>query len=130
MNMASHPANIKAVARGPLDRPLGERRALVDTVGFAPGVLSPPILHTDRLHVVERFSLDPAGPTLHAQLHGRGSGLLRGHVQRQRHARGRPTFRIRRTSATSSRSSTTRRKDNRRRAESASAAKPWWKFWD
>jgi hypothetical protein len=37
---------------------------VVDTVGFAPGVLSPPVLHTDRLHVVERFSLDPAGPTL------------------------------------------------------------------
>jgi hypothetical protein len=27
-------------------------------------VLSPPVLHTDRLHIVERFSLDPAGPTL------------------------------------------------------------------
>jgi len=37
---------------------------VVDTVGFAPGVLSPPVLHTNRLHVVERFSLDPAGPTL------------------------------------------------------------------
>jgi len=37
---------------------------VVDTVGFAPGVLSPPIQHTARLHVVERFSLDPAGPTL------------------------------------------------------------------
>ena len=32
---------------------------IVDTVGFAPGVLSPPILNSDKLHVVERFSLDP-----------------------------------------------------------------------
>jgi hypothetical protein len=34
-------------------------KEIVDTVGFAPGVLSPPILNSDKLHVVERFSLDP-----------------------------------------------------------------------
>ncbi len=32
---------------------------VVETVGFAPGVLSPPILNSDQLRVVERFSLDP-----------------------------------------------------------------------
>ena len=31
---------------------------VVDTLGFAPGVLSPPILNSAELHVVERFSLD------------------------------------------------------------------------
>ncbi len=31
---------------------------VVDTVGFAPGVLSPPTRNSDRLHVVERFTLD------------------------------------------------------------------------
>jgi hypothetical protein len=31
---------------------------VVDTIGFEPGVLSPPVMHSDRLHVVERFSLD------------------------------------------------------------------------
>jgi hypothetical protein len=36
----------------------------VDTVGFAPGVLSPPILNSDKLHVVERFSLDRSGGVL------------------------------------------------------------------
>ena len=38
----------------------------VDTVGFAPGVLIPiaGILHSDRLHVVERFAVDPAAKTL------------------------------------------------------------------
>lgn len=38
----------------------------VDTVGFAPGVLIPiaGILHSERLHVVERFTLDPAAGTL------------------------------------------------------------------
>ena len=34
-------------------------KEIVDTVGFAPGVLSPPILNSDQLRVVERFSLDP-----------------------------------------------------------------------
>lgn len=37
---------------------------VVDTVAFEPGVLSPPILHSDQLHVVERFSLDVETTTL------------------------------------------------------------------
>jgi hypothetical protein len=37
---------------------------VVDTVGFAPGVLSPPILNSTELHVVERFSLDAANMSL------------------------------------------------------------------
>ena len=32
---------------------------VVETVGFAAGVLSPPILGSEQLRVVERFSLDP-----------------------------------------------------------------------
>jgi hypothetical protein len=31
---------------------------VVDTVGFAPGVLSPPVLNSAGLHVVERFSIE------------------------------------------------------------------------
>ena len=30
----------------------------MDTIGFAPGVLSPPVLNSSELHVVERFSID------------------------------------------------------------------------
>lgn len=33
---------------------------VVDTVGFAPGILAGNVPHSDRLHVVERFALDPA----------------------------------------------------------------------
>jgi hypothetical protein len=32
---------------------------VVDTVGFLPGVLNQPVKHSDKLHVVERFTLDP-----------------------------------------------------------------------
>ena len=37
---------------------------VVDTVGFAPGVIAPPVRNSDKLHVVERFSLDPVHWTL------------------------------------------------------------------
>ncbi len=37
---------------------------VVDTVGFTPGVIAPPVRNSDRLHIVERFSLDPAHWTL------------------------------------------------------------------
>jgi hypothetical protein len=37
---------------------------VVDTVGFAPGLLSPPIHHGDKLHIVERYTVDPSAWTL------------------------------------------------------------------
>ena len=33
-------------------------------LGFEPGVLAAPVKHSDQLHVVERFKLDPKGWTL------------------------------------------------------------------
>jgi len=59
MNLAKHPANIKPSRAGHSIGRWENDVLIVDTVGFAPGVLSPPILNSDRLHVVERFSLDP-----------------------------------------------------------------------
>ena len=105
---------------------------VVDTVGFAPGVLSPPVLHTDRLHVVERFSLDPAGPTLMRSYTAEdplyfagtysGSDMLAAadvpyatdecdgeltFVDYSKEGQAQPE-----------------------RPEAPPAAKPWWKFWD
>jgi hypothetical protein len=37
---------------------------VVDTAGFAPGVIAAPVRNSDRLHVVERFTLDPKRWTL------------------------------------------------------------------
>jgi len=59
MNVASHPANIKGTRAGHSIGRWEKDVLIVDTVGFAPGVLSPPIMNSDKLHVVERFSLDP-----------------------------------------------------------------------
>jgi hypothetical protein len=64
LNMTQHPAAIEPSRGGHSIGRWENDVLIVDTIGFAPGVLSPPVMHTDKLHVVERFSLDPAGPTL------------------------------------------------------------------
>src|SRR5690606_11409348 len=64
MNMREHPADIEPSRGGhSIGRWEGDV-LVVDTVGFAPGVLSPPVMHSGELHVVERFSLDPERHTL------------------------------------------------------------------
>ena len=58
MNMKQHPATIKPTRAGhSIGRWEGDV-LVVDTVGFLPGVLNAPVRHGDKLHVVERFSLD------------------------------------------------------------------------
>ncbi len=37
---------------------------VVDTIGFEPGVIAPPVRNSSELHIVERYSLDPATLTL------------------------------------------------------------------
>jgi hypothetical protein len=59
MNLKDHPANIKQTRAG---HSIGHWEGdvlVVDTVGFLPGVLNAPVRHSDKLHVVERFTLDP-----------------------------------------------------------------------
>jgi hypothetical protein len=59
MDMKTHPANIKPTRAGHSIGRWDGDVLVVDTVGFAPGVLNAPVRHGDKLHVVERFSLDP-----------------------------------------------------------------------
>jgi hypothetical protein len=64
MSMAAHPKNITPSYAG---HSIGhwEGDVLnVDTIGFEPGVLAAPVKHSDQLHVVERFKLDPKAWTL------------------------------------------------------------------
>jgi hypothetical protein len=59
MNVARHPANLTPSRAGhSIGRWEGDT-LVVDTVGFAPGSLAGTVAHTDQLHVVERFTLDP-----------------------------------------------------------------------
>jgi hypothetical protein len=59
MNMKAHPANVKLTRAGhSIGRWEGDT-LVVDTVGFLPGFIATPVRHSDKLHVVERFTLDP-----------------------------------------------------------------------
>jgi hypothetical protein len=57
---AEHPATIEPSRGGHSVGKWENDVLVVDTVGFAPGVLNPPVMNSEQLHVVERFSLDPA----------------------------------------------------------------------
>ena len=59
MNAEAHPANIEPTRAGHSIGRWENDVLIVDTAGFLPGVLNAPVRHSDKLHVVERFSLDP-----------------------------------------------------------------------
>ena len=73
MNMKTHPANVKPTRAGhSIGRWEGDV-LVVDTVGFQPGVLNAPVRHGTKLHVVERFTLDPKDDDADACLRRGGS---------------------------------------------------------
>jgi hypothetical protein len=59
MNMTAHPANIKPSRAGHSIGRWDGDTLVVDTVGFLPGSLAGSLPHSDKLHVVERFTLNP-----------------------------------------------------------------------
>jgi len=59
MNLKTQPANIKPSRTGHSIGRWENDVLIIDTVGFLPGVITAPVRHSDKLHVVERFSLDP-----------------------------------------------------------------------
>jgi hypothetical protein len=59
MNMKEHPHGVKPSRAGHSIGHWEGDTLIVDTVGFAPGFLSTPVRNSDKLHVVERFVLDP-----------------------------------------------------------------------
>jgi hypothetical protein len=59
MNMDAHPANIEPSYSG---HSIGHWEGdvlVVDTIGFAPGVIAIPTRNSEELHIVERFALNP-----------------------------------------------------------------------
>ncbi|MEO8465976.1 MAG: DUF6152 family protein [Gammaproteobacteria bacterium] len=59
MDTKEHPANVERTRAGHSIGRWDNDVLVVDTVGFAPGVLNPPIMNSEQLHVVERFTFDP-----------------------------------------------------------------------
>jgi hypothetical protein len=60
MNMTAHPAKIAASRAGHSIGRWDGDTLVVDTVGFLPGTLAGNLPHSSSLHVVERFTLNPA----------------------------------------------------------------------
>jgi hypothetical protein len=64
MNVKEHPASVERTRAGHSIGRWDNDVLVVDTVGFAPGVLNPPIMNSEQLHVVERFLFDPDKMTI------------------------------------------------------------------
>jgi len=64
MNQKTHPASVKPTRAGHSTGSWEGDTLVVDTVGFQPGVLNAPVRHSDKLHVVERFTYDPTAQTI------------------------------------------------------------------
>jgi hypothetical protein len=60
LKLAAHPANVTPSRAGHSIGKWENDVLVVDTVGFLPGVLTGVTPHSEKLHVVERFTLDPA----------------------------------------------------------------------
>jgi hypothetical protein len=59
MNMTAHPAKVAPSRAGHSIGRWDGDTLVVDTVGFAPGTLAGSVPHSNQLHVVERFTLNP-----------------------------------------------------------------------
>ena len=60
MNLTAHPADVAPSRAGHSIGRWDGDTLVVDTVGFAPGSLAGSVPHSGKLHVVERFTLNPA----------------------------------------------------------------------
>jgi hypothetical protein len=60
MGLAQHPAGLEPSNAGHSIGHWEGDTLVVDTIGFEAGVLRPPTRNSAQLHVVERFTLDPA----------------------------------------------------------------------
>ena len=58
MNMDAHPETITPSRAGHSIGRWEGNTLVVDTVGFVPGIIAPPVFHGEKLHVVERFTVD------------------------------------------------------------------------
>ena len=78
MNLKEHPAALKPSRAGHSIGRWENDTLVVDTVGFLPGYLSTPVRNSDKLHVVERFTLDTAKMSLTRSYSAEDSVYLKG----------------------------------------------------
>lgn len=59
MNLAEHPADMEPSRAGHSIGYWDGDTLVVDTAGFEPGILAGSVAHSEQLHVIERYTLDP-----------------------------------------------------------------------
>lgn len=64
LNMAAHPKDLKPSKWGHSIGNWDGDTLVVDTVGFLPGAITTGVMHSDRFHVVERFTMSGDGKQL------------------------------------------------------------------
>jgi hypothetical protein len=83
MNMKTHPANVKPTRAGhSIGRWEGDV-LVVDTVNFLPGIVTGNTPHSEGLHVVERFTLDPKTVRLTRQYTAEDPTYFKGQISSQ-----------------------------------------------
>jgi hypothetical protein len=83
MNQKDHPATARPSRAGHSIGRWDGDVLIVDTARFLPGVLNAPVRHGDKLHVVERFSLEPQTMKLTRAYTATDSDYLKGEYKGQ-----------------------------------------------
>ena len=131
MNETVHPANVQASRAGHSIGRWHEDVLVVDTVGFASGVLSPPLKNSEQLHVVERFTLDPGTSTLTRSYVAEDPVYFNGQYTGSDIIK--PADLPYAPDACSELTFVDYSQEGQTRTaapEAAAQPKPWWKFWD
>ena len=83
MKLKDHPATIKPTRAGHSIGRWDDDVLIVDTTGFLPGVVTGNTPHGEKLHVVERFSLDPKTVKLTRQYTAEDPAFFKGQISGQ-----------------------------------------------
>ena len=78
LNAKEHPKTVKPTRAGHSIGHWEGDTLVVDTVGFLPGYLNAPVPNSDKLHVVERFTLDAAKMALTRTYEAEDAAYLKG----------------------------------------------------
>ncbi len=135
MNVAEHPATIEPSRAGHSIGRWENDVLIVDTIGFLPGLLTGSTLHSDRLHVVERFTFDPERVAITRSYTAEDPLYFVGQLK------GSDTILVADVAYSPDPCTELTFVDYSREGQAAPAsepaapaekppAKPWWKFWD
>lgn len=115
-----HPTNVAPSRAGDSIGHWEDDVLVVETVGFEPGILAPPLHHSDQLRVLERIAVDPEALTLTREYQAWDPVHFEGAY------RGSDTVRLSPLPFSPDPCEDTSLMDFSQQAE----PKPWWRFWE